>query len=70
MRALPCVVVVVPQVEKAFEHGCHVVALARERVDERVAKLPLAENVFPERAEHLRNDEKQINNKSIPDKMN
>ena len=45
--------VVEPQLEEALESGRHVVALARERVDEGVAELPFAEDVFPEGAKHL-----------------
>ena len=51
LGGLPCVVE--PQLEEALKRGRHVVALARERVDERVAELPFAEDVFPEGAKHL-----------------
>lgn len=39
-------------------------------MDERVTELALAEDVFPEGTEHLRNNEKQINNKQTRNKMN
>ena len=60
---LPGGIVVIPKVEEAFEHGCHIVTLSRERVDEGVAELALAEDVFTESAEHLRDEEVEIYSK-------